>query len=536
MKKIGLLLVFLCSMIGIAAQNYSVKIECPDTVGVDKTMRIVYRISSLDSECSVKYDEFRATNAEVLSGPITSTSTSYSFINGVKSVTDYTCTYVISADSRNEDVVIEPLNFEISKGATVQEILVAPGKVIKVIDGYKATVSDSVGKKEAKPTRKNITSLQDINPDDMIIKWSASAKSINLGDTIHCYCDVYTKIDITSIGKSYDIGLDDCYVEEDSIPVNMEVNTVDYNGEQYWHGRYMGYRLTPLRTGHFNIGGDTFFCNVRFIDPNIDPLEAFFSGESSYHEMLYSEKSESVEFDVKGEMQSQSTAPQHLGSTGKKYLLCDISTSMKSRDFNPDRMTTAKTLVGDWLKESTDCGLITFAGSIESIQKTNAVIDTVSFPENPKVDGTALGDAILAAPALGEDVSDIILVTDGANNAGHFSLRTAIDILSQHNIRMSIIYLNSCKDSIDYPVSDSIYTVSNSYLEQKQIKEISKLIESTGGLFVKATSEEELKNVMPKLQAIVSKPRRQTKTESKLDAMQVGTALRRLADELLVKE
>lgn len=229
---------------------------------------------------------------------------------------------------------------------------------------------------------------------------------------------------------------------------------------------------------------------------------------------------------------SQTKVQEHFNSTEKTYLLCDISTSMKSRDFTPDRMTIAKDFVGNLLKESTGYGLITFAGNIESIQKTNAVIDTVSFPQYPKVDGTALGDAMLAAPAMGEDVSDIILITDGTNNAGHFTLRTAIDILAQRNIRISLIYLNSCKDSVDYPLSDSVITMGNTYLEAKKIKEISKLVESTGGLFAKITSEKELNGILPKLHAIVSKTRRQTKAKARYDKEQVRIALQRLADEV----
>lgn len=533
MKKIEMLIVFLCSSLGIMAQDYSVTIECPDTVGINENISIKYNITSSEPEFSIKFSGFRAINADVISGPSTSTSSSVSIVNGLRSEKKgYTYTYVVIADSKTKDVIVEPLNFEISKGSAVQKTIVVPRKVIKVIEGYKGDVSDSADIEKSNSTKKDKTSLQDINPDDIIIKWSASAQTINLGDTIHCYCDIYTKIDVTAVESSPHICLDDCYVEEDSLPQEKSFETVEYNGEKYRCVRWSGYRLTPLRTGRFNIGGDTFICKIILRDPNIDPFEAFFNGGSSYHEMPYNEVSESVEFDVKGKMMSQTIVQEHNNSTEKTYLLCDISTSMKSRDFTPDRMTIAKDLVYNLLKESTDYGLITFAGNIESIQKTNAVIDTVSFPQYPKVDGTALGDAMLAAPAMGEDVSDVILITDGTNNAGHFTLRTSIDILAQRNIRISLIYLNSCKDSVDYPLSDSVITMSNSYLEAKKIKEISKLVESTGGLFAKITSEKELNSILPKLHAIVSKPRRQIKAKARYDKEQVRIALQRLVDEV----
>lgn len=530
-----MLILFLYSSLGIFAQDFTVTIECPDTVGINENISIKYKITSSEYEYSVKpKSKLNAINADFLYGPSTSTNSSFNLTNGVMSrKKDYTYSYVVKAGTKNGEVVIDSMFFEISKDSVVQKNLVALRKVVKVISGYNGAASDAITTKKTSESKSKLkATLQDINPDDIIIKWSASAQTINLGDTIHCYCDIYTKIDVTAVESSPHICLDDCYVEEDSLPQEKSFETVEYNGEKYRCVRWSGYRLTPLRTGRFNIGGDTFICKVILRDPNIDPFEAFFNGGSSYHEMPYNEVSESIEFDVKGKMMSQTVVQEHNNSTEKTYLLCDISTSMKSRDFTPDRMTTAKEFVGSWLKESRDCGLITFAGNIESIQKTNAVIDTVSFPQYPKVDGTALGDAMLAAPAMGEDVSDVILITDGTNNAGHFTLRTAIDILAQRNIRISLIYLNSCKDSVDYPLSDSVITMCNSYLEAKKTKEISKLVESTGGLFAKITSEKELNGILPKLHAIVSKPRRQTKAKARYDKEQVRIALQHLADEI----
>ena len=132
-----MLIVFLCSSLGILAQDYSVTIECPDTVGINENISIKYKITSSEPEYSIKFSRFKAINADVVSGPLTSTSSSVSIVHGV------TYTYVLINNSKNKDVIVEPLNFEISKGSTVQKTIVAPRKVVKVIEGYKGNVSDS---------------------------------------------------------------------------------------------------------------------------------------------------------------------------------------------------------------------------------------------------------------------------------------------------------------------------------------------------------------------------------------------------------
>lgn len=86
MKKIEMLVVFLCLSLGIMAQDYSVTIECPDTVGINENISIKYKITSSEYEYSVKpKSRLNAINADFLYGPSTSTNSSFNLTNGVMS-------------------------------------------------------------------------------------------------------------------------------------------------------------------------------------------------------------------------------------------------------------------------------------------------------------------------------------------------------------------------------------------------------------------------------------------------------------------
>lgn len=531
MKKIHLLILFLCSTINVFAQLFNVKMECPDSIGTDERFTVRYNITSkeIESDVSVKIKSpFNASNADPFFGPSISVR---------RSLNDhvYSCTYELESYSEEGEIIIAPMVFEITKNSKTLEKLTAPQKTIKVAGKYKE-------KAIAKPLDNVLK--HDIKSDDIIVKWTASKQTLNLGDTIHCYCDIYTKIELISVESNSLITLDDCYIEEDSLPQERSCDVVNYNGYDCRHVRWASYKLTPLREGHFKIGGDTFLCKVVFEKPGIDPFEAFFGGEDAYTEQLCNIVAEAVEFDVNPHNISQQSIPKRDYVSKKTYLICDISTSMRSKDFNPDRETVVKDFTKRWLQKSTDCGLVTFAGCVESMQLSKAVVDTIAFPRMPKVDGTAIGDALLFPIANGENITDIILLTDGDTNAGHFTLSTALEILKEYNVRVSMLYLNSCNDSINYPVSylgngsndytesDSTTTLRNKYIDKKQLKSISKLIESTGGIYKTITTYDELMAVIPKLQTMVSLTPKKRIGPAKLDPKQVQIALEQLSKEI----
>lgn len=131
-------------------------------------------------------------------------------------------------------------------------------------------------------------------------------------------------------------------------------------------------------------------------------------------------------------------------------LALDVSESMLARDMNPTRFDAARRVAIDFVKKRTDdnIGLVVFAGqSLSLMPLTNDRLSAINAIENIRPgelgNGTAIGDGL--ASAINRLVSgkakskSVILLTDGANNAGEVAPNTAADIAAQKGIRVYTI-------------------------------------------------------------------------------------------------
>ena len=129
----------------------------------------------------------------------------------------------------------------------------------------------------------------------------------------------------------------------------------------------------------------------------------------------------------------------------------DVSGSMAAQDFQPrDRLEVAKEVVGEFVKRRTSdrVGLVVFAG--RSLTKSPPTTDTgvlLRQLDDVKLgvlpDGTAIGSGLATALTRlrrSEAKSKVIvLVTDGANNAGEIDPATAADMARAMDVRVYTI-------------------------------------------------------------------------------------------------
>ena len=165
-------------------------------------------------------------------------------------------------------------------------------------------------------TPKRIHSIKDILPNDVIFKWTTDKTEISLGDTILCNCDLYTLLRPTQLSNINKF-VDDCIILGDTIG-EMAFKSVEYEGKQYNHVRVQSFKIVPLRTGKFTIGGDTFGLELS---SDIDPLDAFFNNVSPTY-IHYEAKSNQTGFKVMGK---ESHKEKTLTNGKNCFLLCDIS-------------------------------------------------------------------------------------------------------------------------------------------------------------------------------------------------------------------
>ena len=202
-------------------------------------------------------------------------------------------------------------------------------------------------------------------------------------------------------------------------------------------------------------------------------------------------------------------------------MVMDVSTSMRALDFKPlDRMQAAKKAAMEFVKMRTSdrVGLVLFSG-LPFLQcpltlDQSAILKLIEKIEAGmiQVDGTAVGSGM----ALGLkylEKSDarsrvMILLTDGANNAGDIDPLTAGEMAKTLDIK---VYTIGCGKpgpayiQVEHPFFGRQLVQIPDELDETTLKKIAGL---TGGIYFRATSLEELEEIYKEINAMEKVERR----------------------------
>ncbi|MGB4959771.1 MAG: VWA domain-containing protein, partial [Saprospiraceae bacterium] len=128
-------------------------------------------------------------------------------------------------------------------------------------------------------------------------------------------------------------------------------------------------------------------------------------------------------------------------------LVMDLSSSMLSKDFNPDRLEVSKMVAKEFVEKRIHdrIGLVVFSGEAFTqcplTTDHNIVIDFLSGLQVGMLqDGTAIGMGLATAVNRLKDSEAkskiIILLTDGVNNAGYINPNTAAEIAKEYDVKV----------------------------------------------------------------------------------------------------
>ncbi|HZV68863.1 MAG TPA: VWA domain-containing protein [Saprospiraceae bacterium] len=189
------------------------------------------------------------------------------------------------------------------------------------------------------------------------------------------------------------------------------------------------------------------------------------------------------------------------------FLVMDLSSSMLSRDFDPDRLSVSKQVAADFVKHRTydRIGLAVFAAECYTqcplTHDHDVVIDYLQQLQCGQLeDGTAIGMGLAAAVNRLKD-SDakskvILLLTDGVNNAGYIRPATAADLAKEFNIKVYTIGIGSYGQALS-PVrrnADGQYQFGYTQVEIDETL-LKQIADETGGKYYRATSAQALQEV-----------------------------------------
>lgn len=182
-------------------------------------------------------------------------------------------------------------------------------------------------------------------------------------------------------------------------------------------------------------------------------------------------------------------------------LAMDVSTSMLSQDVTPNRMEVAKDVANEFIssRPTDNIGLTIFAG--EAFTQCPMTTDHVSLTNllmniRPDIsanglikDGTAIGmglaNAISRLKNINAKSKVIILLTDGSNNMGDISPKTAAEIAKKFGIRIYTIGLGG----------DQLMDASSKAVGEIDYNTLQEIAVLTNGEFYRAQSRQELSQI-----------------------------------------
>jgi len=203
----------------------------------------------------------------------------------------------------------------------------------------------------------------------------------------------------------------------------------------------------------------------------------------------------------------QSTSSkQNINIQGIDIVLAmDVSGSMLSRDFTPDRIGAAKNIAADFIEHRPNdrIGLVIFSGV--AFTQAPLTLDHGMLLQLLKEvhsgmieDGTAIGDGLATAVARLQDSKAkskvIILMTDGVNNMGSIDPVSAAEMAKLFGIRVYTIGIGT-QGYAPYPVQTP-YGVQMQQMKV-EIDEalLQQIAQTTGGEYFRATDTPSLKKI-----------------------------------------
>lgn len=204
-------------------------------------------------------------------------------------------------------------------------------------------------------------------------------------------------------------------------------------------------------------------------------------------------------------------------------LVLDISGSMGAEDFKPkDRLTVAKQVVKDFVagRPGDRIGLTVFSGAAMTRaplttdrDMLDLLIDSVELNALP--DGTAIGVALASAAARLKDSAArtkiVVLVTDGANNAGAIDPVSAAALCKGLGLKVYTIGVGSgARVPVPLSTQDPVTgrTVTQRYIMNVPVDEglLRQIAQRTGGQFYRATDRESLQRIFREIDRLEKTP------------------------------
>jgi len=276
-------------LVSAVAMAQSLTANAPSRVQAGENFRLTYTVNTQDAA------DFHIGNVpeelEVITGPYTSSQSSFQMVNGhTSSSSSITYTFILCAN-KNGTYTIPPAHVRAGGKQIASQAL----KV--TVSGQSANTGGAPKMHDDNDGHQMRQAGSAITGNDLFIRVSANKRRVHEQEPVLLTYKVYTLVDLISLeGKMPD--LTGFHTQEVKLPQQKSFHTEQVNGRTYRCVTWSQYVMYPQMTGQLEIPSITFNGTVVQQNRAVDPLEAFLNGGSGYVEVKRSIKAPGITIQV----------------------------------------------------------------------------------------------------------------------------------------------------------------------------------------------------------------------------------------------
>ena len=335
MRRLYTLITLLFLALSPVFPQVTLKLQAPSQAEVGQQIRISYVANTQDID-DFQVGEFTGFN--VLYGPSTSRSSSFSMTNGRTSQSSSTTfTYVVVPTSEG-NLKVPAATIKVG-GKTVKSASAS----IEVLPASQQQGGQQQGQQQGGGSRQqrqqqSQPSGSQISGSELYMTVTANRKRIYEQEAVMLTYKLYTLVNIQQISGEMP-QIDGCHVQELDRESQLSLKYERVNGRNYGTAVWKQYVIFPQKTGKIKIPGITFDTQVEVQNHSMDPFDIFFGGGSLSQMVRKQITAPAVEIDV---MPLPSPKPEGFSGAVGKF---SVSASLTPEQVNANDAATLRLVV-----------------------------------------------------------------------------------------------------------------------------------------------------------------------------------------------
>ena len=438
MKRIFSILSLLIIFIEFVAAQVTLKIQAPSQTEVGSRIRVSYVANTQDVE-DIQVGDFTGFN--VVYGPSTSSSSSFSMINGKTTQSStLTFTYTLLATEEGKFTLpaatIKVDGKSYKSNSTTIEVLASSGNSNQGVQHQQSNRQQNNSSRQ-----RGQVSASDIGSNELYMTVTASKRKIYEQEAVLLTYKLYTLVNIQQIAGEMP-QLDGFHVQEVDSKAQMSLKYERVNGRNYGTAIWRQYVLFPQKTGNLKVPSITFDSQVEIQNTSMDPFDIFFGGGSLSQIVKKSIVAPSIDIEV---LPLPTPKPDNFAGAVGKYT---ISGSLTPNQVNANDAATLRLTVSG-------------QGNMK-LMKTPKVV----FPQDFEVYDPKVTDKTTntSSGAKGNVIYDYVVVP---RHGGKFNIAPVEFCYFDPDAQS---YKSLKTDSFSIAVAKSKSTGSSNYHEQEDLK------------------------------------------------------------------